>query len=868
MVSYKRIFSSLLALSLVSSGTSSLVLAASSDVEQNALVTNAKSDALIHVYSTPSDDSDILTDLKAETEVTIVEEDGLDPLFSKVSFKDAETGEEVVGYILTEFLDISDIPEPDQVIEEDATVEEPENTEPSTDSSQEATIEEPTETDETDVAVEPVEAVEPDETPETNESSETDEPIPSDDSATGEEVDPSEEEVVAKEENVEKKTMRITSFAAKTMEIGGASHKGLALKNPTPVYESKSLSSKKLKTYNQGSVLLYKELDSQWYLATVYINGKATVGYINKQDVSNITAKQVTLHGIAVKAPTNIYGAPSAGSSVLKSYNQGSSLKYQTYIDGWYVCSIYVNGKYVRGYINASDVQEPIKNQTSMKGVAQTTTRIYTSPSASASTLKSYSTGSVLYFKTFINGWYEATVYIKGKATTGYIKASDVTPVSSHQSMKGLAKQNIPIYSGVSTGSSVLKSYSTGSILYYKSFISGWYEATVYVNGSRKTGYLQASKVENFLPNQHSQEGLALNSPTKVYSTPTTSSSMLKSYPKGTLLKYKTLSENWYEATVYIKGTPTTGYINKKDVKTLGIDIKQSSTDYGMTIEEMLAKQMKVNPQTDKYWKDPAYIHENYVDMKTGKILGDVNVRSTPVSTNTSNIVQTLNKGSKVTVLGKQGSWVEVRITWKNATAADTLYNLDPSNVKFGSKEYYQFLKLSLPANLSASEINQKILKGKGVLEGKGQAFVDAANKYKVNEIYLLSHALHETGNGTSKLAQGIKVGNKVVYNMYGYGAFDSCAEKCGAETADEYKWYTPEAAIIGGAQIISQDYIYRPGFGQDTIYKMRWTPGVKHQYATDVGWASKQVDSFYDMYALLDNYTLNFDTPYYTPSK
>ncbi|MFE5437451.1 hypothetical protein ACFQ8M_29850, partial [Bacillus cereus] len=36
------------------------------------------------------------------------------------------------------------------------------------------------------------------------------------------------------------------------------------------------------------------------------------------------------------------------------------------------------------------------------------------------------------------------------------------------------------------------------------------------------------------------------------------------------------------------------------------------------------------------------------------------------------------------------------------------------------------------------------------------------------------------------------------------------------------------------------------------------------HQYATDIGWAYKQVNRMYSLYSLLDGYTLYFDVPEY----
>ncbi|HWJ80488.1 MAG TPA: mannosyl-glycoprotein endo-beta-N-acetylglucosamidase, partial [Niallia sp.] len=120
----------------------------------------------------------------------------------------------------------------------------------------------------------------------------------------------------------------------------------------------------------------------------------------------------------------------------------------------------------------------------------------------------------------------------------------------------------------------------------------------------------------------------------------------------------------------------------------------------------------------------------------------------------------------------------------------------------------------------------------------------------------------------TSTLANGVKVNGKTVYNMYGIGAYDGTAISSGAEYAYNAGWFTPEAAIIGGAQFIAQGYIKS---GQDTLYKMRWNPeaaqnsGVAtHQYATDIAWASKQVKQISNLYSLLSSYTLNYDIPVY----
>ena len=287
-------------------------------------------------------------------------------------------------------------------------------------------------------------------------------------------------------------------------------------------------------------------------------------------------------------------------------------------------------------------------------------------------------------------------------------------------------------------------------------------------------------------------------------------------------------------------------------------------TDYGMTLGSMVEKQMAKSPQTDKYRNEPRYVSAAYVDLKNQVITGNnVNVRTGPSTS--SSVTQQLNTGDRVMVISKTGDWVEIRLTWQNAKESDVAYYLNPANFSINDKDYFQFLKLSQAAGLNAAEIDSKVLGGKGILSGKGKSFIEAANKYNINEVYLISHSLLETGNGSSALANGVVYNGKIVYNMYGYGAYDSCPLTCGAKAAYENGWFTPEAAIIGGAQFISNDYIYNDTFRQDTLYKMRWNPvATWHQYATDIGWAYKQVSSIYNIYQMIDNYTLYFDVPNY----
>ena len=196
-------------------------------------------------------------------------------------------------------------------------------------------------------------------------------------------------------------------------------------------------------------------------------------------------------------------------------------------------------------------------------------------------------------------------------------------------------------------------------------------------------------------------------------------------------------------------------------------------------------------------------------------------------------------------------------------TQAQVTASLSPANCAAGSSGYYQFAQLNrgYSGMVSAAQLNAYIASTangrSGTLAGKGQAFIDAARRYGVNEVYLLAHAILESGWGTSTLARGYAydgktlVGGKVwpkgtYYNFYGIGAYDSSPLSGGRALAIKNGWSTPEKAIDGAARWIATNYLNN-AFSQNTLYKMRWNyveyaryGSVSHQYATDRDWAAK----------------------------
>jgi len=388
------------------------------------------------------------------------------------------------------------------------------------------------------------------------------------------------------------------------------------------------------------------------------------------------------------------------------------------------------------------------------------------------------------------------------------------------------------------------------------------------------------SKIKNEHTNEENSRQVAvLNRDAPVYDNTSGSFVQIGTLIEGTVYKIVSESSNY----VKIIFADRIGYVNKKNIETEKISLNK----YDLTLEEAVEIQMKASPQTDSEY---AWVSKDYIDDNS-KVTADVlNVREGPSQVYLE--IGELTKGAKVTIVDEVNGWYQIEyITrnhqWTHASPANIEYYLNPYNFINDEVQQFQFLDLSKASNVSVETLNN-FLSGKGTLHGQGQAFIDASHKHGINDMYLVSHAILETGNGGSELARGVEVGKnksgelvlvnsnnrsslteiKRVYNMFGVGANDNVALENGAKTAYTRGWTTPYKAIVGGAEFIGNNYIKA---GQNTLYEMRWNPAgmesngyATHQYATDIGWASKQIYTMYNLYQQLDSYILILDIPVY----
>jgi beta-N-acetylglucosaminidase/uncharacterized protein YgiM (DUF1202 family) len=683
------------------------------------------------------------------------------------------------------------------------------------------------------------------------------------------------------------------------------------------VRKSATTSAGIVATIKKGTAVTVYSEDNGWSM--VKVNGKE--GYVSTQYLTSTKTESNSSPSASPAKMTIKYVKVNSGSlNMRKSASTTASIivkevKVYSESAGWakieafgqigYVSSQYLSTK---KYNETSNTPSQITKTMYVNVNTGSSLNFRKNASSSAIILAKLTNGKELSVHSKENGWAMVTVdgqkgYVSAEYLTS-VKPSTIEKTDEQKESFKYKYVNVSIGSSLnmrtkaSANSSVIVKLANGVEIKVYSDANGWAQVEAY----GKVGYVSSQYLLNTKPSGGEGSGATIDNSTNnneivenetiskyvnvmigstlnMRSEPSTSASVMTKLTRSTMVTVYSEENNWAKVTVNGQtGYVSSQYLSNEEPYSPGTNDKdnyETYNKYDITLDELTGIQMLVNPQTDKTYE--TYIREDALTINSssrGTVRGTSwNVRG-GAGTNYW-VVGTVRNGDSVEILskviGEDGYiWYEINYnkSWVNASPDDVKYYLDPGNFTDTSVDSLQFLKLSVPANLNANEVNESILAGKGILDGLATAFITAGEAYHVNEIYLISHALLETGYGTSQLANGVLVNGKRVYNMYGIGAYDGSAVTSGAKYAYNAGWFTPEAAIIGGAKFIAQGYI---SGGQDTLYKMRWNPAsaiingdASHQYATDIGWAAKQVKQIYNLYSLIDSYNLVLDIPEY----
>ena len=139
-------------------------------------------------------------------------------------------------------------------------------------------------------------------------------------------------------------------------------------------------------------------------------------------------------------------------------------------------------------------------------------------------------------------------------------------------------------------------------------------------------------------------------------------------------------------------------------------------------------------------------------------------------------VILVIPQGTVLTSISKKDGWHQVSYQGRTGYVSSS-YLSETTKENFDTKTLmeqnnpYIMMDLRTSSSVTASHINQYLANNgvtaeNSVLYNSGQLFIDAANKYGVNALYLAAHAIHESGYGKSTIA-------KAKNNLFGFGAYD-----------------------------------------------------------------------------------------------
>ncbi|MDM0925555.1 SH3 domain-containing protein [Clostridium perfringens] len=695
---------------------------------------------------------------------------------------------------------------------------------------------------------------------------------------------------------------------------------------------------------NQGDV---KKNNSAKSKKEVNVTPKAepvmlAIRSINKTGIVNVSSSLNVREGASTSS--KVIGSLSGNSKVTIVGEEGAFYKIEYKGSHGYVAKEYVKGVTESNNSNQG-TQTPekpnnpettkktgivnVSSSLNVREVASTSSKVIGSLSGNSKVTIVGEEGAFYKIEYKGSHGYVAKEYVKGVTESNNSNQGTQTPEkpSTPETTKKTGIVNVSsslnVREGASTSSKVIGSLSGNS----KVTIVGEEGAFYKIEYKGSHGYVAKEYVKDVTESNNSNQGtqtpekpstpettkktgiVNVSSSLNVREGASTSSKVIGSLSGNS--KVTIVGEEGAFYKIEYKGSH--GYVAKEYIK----DIKD---------EVVTGPEKPSNPENSK---------------KTGVVTTSKGLNVRKEANTSSQIVGILNSGESVEIIGEENDFYKITYKGQEAYASknyidifDGNSNVNPgldienaskTNYGVSLNEYIKLQQRNNPSNYSYSEFEKYInpakatnklqflridkfrsvnvsglssrLSNKGVLTGQGQAFVNAAKAFNIDPIYLVAQCLHETGNGTSKLAKGVTIteiadeskpiynGNGqlvgyhmiklskpvTVYNLFGIGAKDNSsvfpnrALILGTTYAYNRGWTSIENAIKGAAEFVSLNYVHSSRYSQNTLYKMRYNQNVSniwHQYATTPWYASSIADimrSYQDLY-LENNFT--FDVP------
>ncbi len=194
-------------------------------------------------------------------------------------------------------------------------------------------------------------------------------------------------------------------------------------------------------------------------------------------------------------------------------------------------------------------------------------------------------------------------------------------------------------------------------------------------------------------------------------------------------------------------------------------------------------------------------------------------------------------------------------------------YMMDPRN-SINESDIFQFKALE-GSDVSVEDIT-RVVSGKGAFLNNPeaiQAIYDASVMYNINGYFLVAKIINEHGNNGTVLTSGNGYNGNYVgcynyFNVGSYGNGSAAIINNGLEYAQKNGWTSIRASILGGAQIVKNNYIDTRK--QNTLYFQKFnvvysSALFSYQYQTNIMAAQSQgssLKSYYGSSTTASSYT------------
>lgn len=204
---------------------------------------------------------------------------------------------------------------------------------------------------------------------------------------------------------------------------------------------------------------------------------------------------------------------------------------------------------------------------------------------------------------------------------------------------------------------------------------------------------------------------------------------------------------------------------------------------------------------------------------------------------------------------------------WYYASKEVLEYYMDPRN-GFTEDKIFQFEQLTYNESYHTEAAVEAFLNNTFMNSGKNAPKTEMTYAHifwaigkeeirKVSPFHLASRVYQEQGAGNSPLISGTYAGYEGYYNYFNVGATGTTSKEViesGLQYAKDRNWKDAYFSILGGADVISNNYITK---GQDTLYLQKYNvnpqshyPLYTHQYMQNISAPSSEAKSIRKLYA------------------